>query len=141
MDNPKFKEVNNSTNIALANRPLTSDKGDCGCSNMKGEKKVPEASVDLFKSGNLSVESKYTENESPLIPISIKPGDRNDFIIVKKDASDNDDIMNNEKNNNKTMDSKEQEENYKMNFSTQLYVGSLTVLGLFVFYRLIQKTK
>jgi hypothetical protein len=26
-----------------------------------------------------------------------------------------------------------------MNFSTQLYVGSLTIVGLFVFYRLIQK--
>jgi hypothetical protein len=30
---------------------------------------------------------------------------------------------------------------YKMDFATHIYVGSLTVIGLFVFYRLIQKTR
>jgi len=136
MDNPKFQKINNSTDIALANRPLTSDNGHC-CTT-KGEKKVPAASIDLYKSGNLSVDSKYIEIDSPLIPISIKPGDRNDFIIVKKDDSDVDELMNNNEKNDVVPIKGEQ---YKMNFSTQLYVGSLTVLGLFVFYRLIQKTK
>jgi hypothetical protein len=28
-----------------------------------------------------------------------------------------------------------------MNFATHFYVGSLTVIGLFIFYRLIQKTR
>ena len=42
---------------------------------------------------------------------------------------------------NKHQKEKKAESEYKMNLTTQLYVGSLTVIGLFVFYRLLQKTR
>lgn len=50
-------------------------------------------------------------------------------IEIKRDVDDGDDD-----NNNKS-------QNIPMNYATQLYVGSLTVVGLFILFRMIQKTR
>jgi hypothetical protein len=45
--------------------------------------------------------------------------------------------------NTENEDSEEHDEQLQLNvnYSTHMYVGSITVVGLFVFYRMLQKTK
>ena len=134
---------------ALANRPLVSlDNNNI---NSVKSKENPIASDDLHKSGNIQVNTKYNENNSTILPISIKPGKGNDFVVLENDLSNvDDDVMGYSKSDNMITnmplpklkeDKKENKQGYKMDLSTQFYIGSLTVVGLFVFYRLIQKTR
>ena len=46
-------------------------------------------------------------------------------------------LINGNTDNKKTLDTNE----YKKNFITHIYVGSLSIIGLFALYRMIQKTR
>ena len=131
----------NNSESALANRPLMPILPDWN--NNKKQNTKPSAAEDLNKP---SV-SKYNDNDSNMLPITIKPGNNNNYVVLENEIINSDitdyrssdkmithiPVTNKKENNDKTED--------KMNFATQLYVGSLTVIGLFVFYRLIQKTR
>jgi hypothetical protein len=140
----------NSNDSALANRPLSSlDMANVNNKNIDKNTK-PIASDDLYKSGNIPINSKYKESENHLLPVTIKPGKNNDYVVLENDLSNIDDIMGYEKSDKlitnrpipvSNNDKNKKKESNEMNISTQFYVGSLTVIGLFIFYRLIQKTR
>jgi hypothetical protein len=135
----KGKDKLNKSETALANRPLMPIMPDW-YNNKKPATKV--SAPEDVKESNVS---KYNEKDSNMLPITIKPDANNNYAILESELSNDNDINNNDKmvTNIPVLTKKEKKENteYKMNFATQLYVGSLTVIGLFVFYRLIQKTR
>ena len=127
-------------NSALANRPLPSIKESfVSMDNKKGN---PIASEDINKSDLLDTNTKYNEKEQPIVPVSIKQSQiNNDFMVLEGNIYDK--MEEYVKNDKKGVITKPKEKNSgnQMNYITQFYVGSLTVIGLFVFYRLIQKTR
>jgi hypothetical protein len=114
----------------------------------------PNASTDTHKSGALFVDSKYDtkEKESSMLPITIKKDDdSNNYVILENhlfvndvmDYTTSDRMVTNMPIPKPVPPKKEKmiDPDYKMNVATRFYIGSLTVVGLFVFYRLIQKTR
>jgi hypothetical protein len=137
----KGNNQTNKTDLALANRPLIPILPDWN--NNKKQNTKPSSHEDLHKSSSL----KYNEKDSNILPITIKPGNNNNYVVLENELI-NSDIMETKSNdkmitNIPVINNKEKPEKteHKMNFATQLYMGSLTVIGLFVFYRLIQKTR
>jgi capsular polysaccharide biosynthesis protein len=130
----------NKADSALANRPLMPIMPDWNTNKKQTTK--PSAPQDV-KESNVS---KYNEKDSNMLPITIKPDANNNYAILENELINSDmDYNTNDKmvTNIPVINKKEKKEptEYKMNFATQFYVGSLTVIGLFVFYRLIQKTR
>ena len=141
----KGNNQTNKTDLALANRPLMPILPDWNNNNNNNNKQntKPSAPEELHKSSNL----KYNENDSNILPITIKPGNNNNYVVLENELI-NSDVMETKSNDNMIttipiINKKEKPEKteYKMNFATHFYVGSLTVIGLFIFYRLIQKTR
>jgi hypothetical protein len=164
MENPKYSFYNdndegtikgntkkNTSEAALANRPLSSTSIDNKNIDKSIKGKLTPAE-DIHKSGNIPINTKYNLKEGPIVPIAIKPENSNYVVVVenKKTVNTHSDVLdytNSDKlitdmpvPKNKTEKDKEKSD-YKMNLTTQFYVGSLTVIGLFVFYRLLQKTR
>jgi len=136
----KGKDKLNKADSALANRPLMPIMPDWY--NNKKQNTNPSAHEDSRKASSL----KYNEKDSSMLPIIIKPDGNNNYAVLENELINADmDYNTNDKmvTNIPVTTKKEKKEptEYKMNFATQLYVGSLTVIGLFVFYRLIQKTR
>jgi hypothetical protein len=134
----KSKSLND---LALANRPLPLLGKEASC-------KTGKCNPNAHDSETIKVATKYSnEKKNDILPVTLKPGKNNDYMVLENRLhNNNDDIMIYGKSESNTTDissSKikdvKEESEYKMNFSTQLYVGSLTIVGLFVFYRLIQK--
>jgi len=130
----------NKSESALANRPLMPIMPDWNTNKKQTTK--PSAPEDV-KQSNVS---KYNEKDSSMLPITIKPGNNNNYDVLENELINADmDYNSNDKmvTNIPFTTNKENKEKseYKMNFATHFYVGSLTVIGLFIFYRLIQKTR
>jgi len=102
----------------------------------------------IQKTSNIDKTNKYDlEIIQEQIPVIVKKNNdnnikKNGYIVVldngdtiDKSQEQEDYIVNPASNNNKKND------NNKMSTFTTFYVGSLTIVGLFIFYRLIQKTK
>jgi len=101
----------------------------------------PQPSDDTNNSGILNTESKYNEKEDLLIPISIKPNELNNNYMILEGITI-DDIDNHPQSVIKKPKMVEKQfSSQKMDMASTFYIGSLTVLGLFVFFRLIQKTR
>ena len=129
----KGSENLNKSESALANRPLMPILPDWNTNKKQNIK--PSAHEDLNKSNV----SKYNEKDSTMLPITIQKGNNNTYVVLENElinSNDNDKMV-----TNIPLITKKENTEYKMNFATQIYVGSLTVIGLFVFYRLIQKTR
>jgi hypothetical protein len=123
-------------NPALANRPLPPTVEGF----VYSKKGNPVAFEGTNKGELLPLESKYTEKEETIIPISIEQNSvNNNFMILEGNTIDK--VNTTLQNDKKGIRTDAPSLKTKMNFSTQFYVGSLTVVGLFVLYRLIQKTK
>lgn len=105
----------------------------------------------IQKSSNLDRTNKYDlEIIQEQIPVIVKKNNNNNikkngYIVVLDngdtiDKTQQEDYMINPAfNTNKDKD--KDKNNNKMSTFTTFYVGSLTIVGLFIFYRLIQKTK
>jgi hypothetical protein len=63
------------------------------------------------------------------------------IAFTDNDRYDSDNDMNYDDNNKKNQIVKSSTPNNKLNSINTFYVGSLTIVGLFIFYRMIQKTK
>jgi hypothetical protein len=144
-------------NSALANRPLTmnnkegmtgcsSCKSSCGgCKNCSAKSNTgsPAAAEDLFKPDVYNTTLKYEKADPKSVPITITQ-DYDQYVVLEKEFNKSDIITKlpvydtNKPVLNKTAPSSPKK---SMDLTTQFYVGSLTVIGLFVFFRLIQKTK
>jgi hypothetical protein len=135
----KDNNKQNNSNAALANRPLMPIKQECGCN--KNKKNNPMASEDLHKSGNLPVNTTYSEKNNLLLPTVIVPGKNNNYDVLEHELNSGYDVMEFKPTNNLIVKHVEREQKESMNFATHFFMGSLTVIGLFVFYRLIQKTR
>ena len=111
---------------------------------MYNKKGNPIASQDIHKSDLLPIDSNFNEKEKELLPISIEQSEiNNNFMVVEGHIYDKvETVLKNDKRGIITnVEDKSYVSGNKMNFATTFYVGSLTVIGLFVFYRLIQKTR
>jgi len=141
-------------NIALANRPpIPSSEKDCGCGSSNDVKPIkpnnPSASLDTNRSGNIPIITGYSESKDRSIPVLLKTNENNDYMVVESDMEyeKNDKLITDLPKVTRAGDIGSTTRNsntfsgYKIDFASQIYVGSLTILGLFVFYRLIQKTR
>lgn len=63
------------------------------------------------------------------------------IAFTDNDRYDSDNDMDYDDNNKKNQIIKSTRPNNKLNSINTFYVGSLTIVGLFIFYRMIQKTK
>ena len=135
-----FKKINeliegytnvDKDNLALANRPLPSIK-QCPC--------LKEGRNDLSKVKpyyNNGEFQKSTGNSDKEIPVIIKKK-RDQYMVIENKSDDNvyvdswaDLPKTDKKESNKP----------KMDRITQFYVGSISVVALFIVFRMIQKTK
>jgi hypothetical protein len=138
--------VENSNSVALTNRPLPVLSKDHNC---KSGNCNPNASEDIYKAKNNSVDTKYNDSTEKIHPVVIKPDNNNNYIVLENDFANLDDVMNYNNNDKiitnmpipKIKDDDKRKDVYKMDLSTTIYIGSLTVIGLFVFFRILQKTK
>ena len=127
-------------NSALANRPLPSITEKF--ITMYDKKGNPIASEDIYKSDLLKVNTKYNEKEHEIVPISIEQHEiNNEYMILEGNVLNKvNETLNNDKKGTPIKIESNKIEN-KMNYITQFYVGSLTVVGLFILYRMLQKTR
>ena len=121
--------------LALANRPLPSKK-QCPClingkNNLTGVK-------PYYNNGEFQGSVDASNKE---IPVIIKKH-RDQYLVLENNAKDYE-------NNDVYIDSwadlptnkKDEPVKPKMDRVTQFYLGSITVVALFVFFRLIQKSR
>ena len=111
-------------------------KKGCGCSG-------PTASDDIYKSNQIPVNTNYNNDNDKIIPVTISK-EKNQYIVLEEDL-----LFGEREHENDVIpeqyitlpEKSTKNEKPKMDLITQFYIGSLTVVGLFVFYRLIQKTR
>ena len=95
---------------------------------------------------NIDSTNKYNlDTHKDDIPISIKKMDKkNDYVVLMHDNkydSDNEIYFEIDDQTDKNATQPIRPNNTKLNTITTFYLSSLTVVGLFIFYRLIQRTK
>ena len=140
LDYDDFKKINeliegyvntDNSNLALANRPLPSVK-QCPC--------LKEGRNDLTKVKpyyNNGEFQQSTGNVDKEIPVIIKKN-RDQYLVLENKTDDNvyvdswADLPKTEKNESKKP---------KMDWVTQFYTGSISIVALFIVFRMIQKTK
>ena len=114
---------------------------------------IPNPSNITTAKNDYLVGNSYTESSEYInhIPTIIKKDDlTNNLIVLMEDENDkidntiisqekpviiNDEIINKKHINNNYFD------NYSKNYALQFYLGSITVVGLFIFFRMVQKSK
>jgi hypothetical protein len=121
--------------LALANRPLPSTK-QCPCL-MNGKNDLSKVKP-YYDNGEFQGSADISNKE---IPVIIKKS-RDQYLVLEnktKDYENNDvyidtwaDLPTNKKNG---------PEKPKMDRVTQFYLGSISIVALFVFFRLIQKSR
>jgi len=108
--------------------------------------------VDILYNKNITTNSStfISDDSKEFVPVMIKKKDEKKssyfvFVDDKKTESEtkiqpeigtkyeNINVLNNNEKSDKS------DKNPKMDYLTQFYVGSLTVVGLYVFYRLLKK--
>ena len=125
-----YANVDSGT-LALANRPLPSVK-QCPC--------LKEGRNDLTKVKpyyNNGEFQQSTGNSDKEIPVIIKK--KRDQYLVLESKTDDNVYVDSWADLPKT--EKKQSKQPKMDRVTQFYVGSISVVALFVVFRMIQKTK
>jgi len=127
------------SNIILANRPLPPITENFSSYNKKGSSSAVD---NLYKSNFDPVYLNYIQKDKEIIPVSIKQDEANNDFMVLEDSiyEDVEEYIKEAKKGNIMKDVSYKPEP-KMNMITQFYVGSLTVIGLFIFYRLIRRTR
>ena len=104
--------------------------------------------VDLIYPKNTIVGNPFEHNAKESIPATIvKDHIKNDHYVTIVDTPNIQNTLaaqyieqkSNDANNNNNDDKLIDE--YKQNYLAQIYVGSLTVIGLFIFYRMVQKSR
>jgi hypothetical protein len=102
----------------------------------------PVASEDTNKTNQIPTTS-YNNNYDMIIPVTIAKDKHNQYMFLENDLNEPEPVPESEINpyDNLIIEKPMKKVKPRMDLSTQFYVGSLTVIGLFVFYRLIQKTR
>lgn len=87
--------------------------------------------------------SSINDKIDVLIKTEIKSDKEEQYIVLAKNANESDNfILDNEnKNQNEPTDDSSKKNVKKMDVVTNIYIGSLTVVALFLVYRFIQKSK
>ena len=79
-------------------------------------------------------EYKSTSTPTP-ISISLKPNNNNEYLVLIDTA----DIIEETDNKESYSDNENDNENDNDDYIPQIYFGSLTILGLYIFYKLLNK--
>ena len=107
------------------------------CSSEKGHNSLTNNKTNKFSHG-----SKFHNKEKEVVPITVKrdwSSRPNYYVLAGSDAGhglpgyENIDVLG---DTSETMKIKQ-----RPDYLTQVYVASITVVGLYVFFRLLQKTK
>lgn len=87
--------------------------------------------------------SSINDKIDVLIKTEIKSDKEEQYVVLAKNANESDNfILDNEnKNQNEPTDDSSKKNVKKMDVVTNIYIGSLTVVALFLVYRFIQKSK
>jgi hypothetical protein len=103
------------------------------------------------KQSPLFVENNESSGVNLIYPTSLLVSESADIFTKSNDElliTPHDDTIialvpdnNNSADNQNTSHEPEEKTNYKMDTLTQVYVGSLTVVGLYIVYRLINRTR
>jgi hypothetical protein len=96
----------------------------------------------LEKDHGLNIDNRYKHEEKDTVPVTIKMDNSNSkrsnyFVVVGEDNPLENEIFTKYENIDISVKPKQK----KMDYLTQFYIGSITVVGLYVFYRLLNKTK
>lgn len=142
--------------IALANRPLSNPTLPIQCDSCSSH--IQSSTTSYFKSSNgidllnprvASIGNRYTHQEEE--PISVimnknKHGDNQVIDVLTDDHANDSDYYIGDLTTHNEDESKEYKytkmnkpESDKMDVTTQIYIGSITVVALFLVYRLLQK--
>jgi hypothetical protein len=91
--------------------------------------------VDLIYPPSLTIGDTTDGHRKPLDDLVIAPTADNTLVALVHDKNSN------TLQTNHVVEEEPKESPYKMDRLTQIYVGSLTVVGLFVFYRLLTRKR
>jgi predicted secreted protein len=96
----------------------------------------------IEKDHGIIVDNRYKHEEKYTVPVTIKMDNSNSkrsnyFVVVGEDNPLENEIFTKYENIDISVKPKQK----KMDYLTQFYIGSITVVGLYVFYRLLNKTK
>jgi hypothetical protein len=122
---------------ALANRPLEGIKHECPC-KMAGRNDLSSVKP-FYDDGEYS--SSISNDSSKGIPVIIQKH-RNQYFVLQDARNNNDNnVYSDSWADIPTENDKETKKTPKMDVITQFYFGSLSVVALFIVFRMIQKSR
>ena len=128
--------------IALANRPFNNIKNECPCklatkndlSSVKPYYSESDVQKTSFSTGNLSGDGGRE------IPVIIKKN-RGQYMVLEKTEEDKNEDVYIDSWGDLPVISSQKPEKVRVDVITQFYIASLSVIALYVVFRMIQKTK
>ena len=120
-----------SSTLALANRPLPSKK-QCPC--LKESRNDLNKVKPYYDNGEFYKSSNTSDNG---IPVIIKK-ERDQYLVLENSIDDN---VYSDSWADLPANNKEKSKNGSTNWITRFYFGSLSIISLFIVYRMIQKTR
>jgi hypothetical protein len=134
------KLIEGYTNIdsALANRPLEGTKHECPC---KMTTRNDLSSIKPYYN-NGEFQSTVSNNNEKEIPVIIKKN-RDQYLVLenKIDSSTENDIYVDSWADLPSNTNNDSQKKPTRDFITQFYFGSISIVALFVIFRMIQKSK
>lgn len=142
--------------IALANRPLSTSTLPIHCDTCSSH--IQSSTTSYFKSNNgidllnprvANIENRYTHQQEEPISVVMKKnnhGDNRVIDVLTDDHSNDSDYYIGDFTSHNTIEHSDYKytkmdkpESDKMDVTTQIYIGSITVVTLFLVYRLLEK--
>ena len=121
---------------ALANRPLEGIKHECPC-KMAGRNDLSSVKP-FYDDGEYS--SSISDDSSKGIPVIIQKH-RNQYFVLQDAGNNNSNVYSDSWADIPTENDTETKKTPKMDVITQFYFGSLSVVALFIVFRMIQKSR
>ena len=101
--------------------------------------------VDLLFPKTTIIGSSFQHNSSETIPVVITTTDqtstKDDNYVALVDSGNKPDTLATTLSNKTNKEQKTDIDEYKNDYITQFYVGSLTIVGVYIVYRIIQRTR
>lgn len=121
---------------ALANRPLDAIKNECPC-KMQTRNDLTQVKP-YFNDGEF--QSSLSNDSKKEIPVIIQKY-RNQYLVLEEDKNKDDNVYADTWAEPPSDKDENNVSKPKMDFVTRFYFGSISVVALFVVFRMIQKTK
>jgi len=126
----------NTLEPALANRPLDGIKNECPC---KMDTRNDLSSVKPYYNNGESQSSVSNDNKKE-IPVIIQKY-RSQYLVLEENGTNENVYVDSWADLPLSKDKNESNQKPKMDYISQFYFGSISVVALFVVFRMIQKTR